>query len=787
MGAQASSQVHEDAEDAFVDYYTLLEVEPTDTTDAIRRSYRKLALRLHPDKNPGQEADAQRNFVRLQEAYEVLSDDTERAWYDQNRDRLMHGAADDDADVEAKFQFFRTGGAAPRPASAAPGIGVAHLLRFHTPSLAKDFSDSDNSFFGTYRRLFERVAEEDRVAAPYPGEAHTAELADPDRDDAAWYPGFGRAATAYATGVRSFYQFWTSFSSRKSFVWKDKYDLRDAPDRRTRRLMEKENRRARDSARREYNGAIRALAAFVRRRDPRVKAHFAAQAAEADSEDAAARRRAEAERRQADKRAQAASFSAQSWQIAEEPVTWDSEFSSGEELQPRRAQQADGDESAEDSGADEILDDTLWDCVACNKHFQSQAAWDNHERSKKHRKEVLRLQREMREEDEAMWGGRGGAAVDALRSGAEDASTRADAHADSEASSVDAETRLEDLHISRKKDKKKKKRERHMRAALGQEAGAAGMPGEASGDDAPSPAPRAAPVRVEDTLPHLAQLPRLTTRPAGSFDVFGYGSLIFKPPPHVIGYTPGFIRGYVRRFAQHSVDHRGTPERPGRVVTLVSSELWQAHAPHEDVLDEDIVWGISYTIDPAYADEVRAYMDHREKNGYSALWEPIRGVADGVDTVLVDAALVYVGLPDNEAFVGAQPLDTLAAYIVSCVGPSGRNDEYLLRLAEAVRLLTPDSRDTYLFALEALVSARRAEEAGDGRGVGVGDGERVGGGDSVAVGATDRGGPEPAGPAARDKKKRRGAKARARADTLAEKCNVCGERFASRTKLFAHR
>lgn len=46
--------------------------------------------------------------------------------------------------------------------------------------------------------------------------------------------------------------------------------------------------------------------------------------------------------------------------------------------------------------------------------------------------------------------------------------------------------------------------------------------------------------------------------------VFGYGSLIFKPPPHGLESKAGYIKGFVRRFAQKSHDHRGTPERPGR-------------------------------------------------------------------------------------------------------------------------------------------------------------------------------------------------------------------------------
>jgi len=47
--------------------------------------------------------------------------------------------------------------------------------------------------------------------------------------------------------------------------------------------------------------------------------------------------------------------------------------------------------------------------------------------------------------------------------------------------------------------------------------------------------------------------------------IFGYGSLIFKPPPFPsLTSEPGYIKGFVRRFAQHSHDHRGTEEHPGR-------------------------------------------------------------------------------------------------------------------------------------------------------------------------------------------------------------------------------
>jgi hypothetical protein len=54
------------------------------------------------------------------------------------------------------------------------------------------------------------------------------------------------------------------------------------------------------------------------------------------------------------------------------------------------------------------------------------------------------------------------------------------------------------------------------------------------------------------------------SRAEGTTAIFGYGSLIFKPPPFNLDSTPGYIKGFVRRFAQESHDHRGTDEYPGR-------------------------------------------------------------------------------------------------------------------------------------------------------------------------------------------------------------------------------
>ena len=64
------------------DYYQVLEVSKNAKEDEIKKAYRKLAMKHHPDRNPGDKA-AEEKFKEIKEAYEVLSDDRKRAAYDQ--------------------------------------------------------------------------------------------------------------------------------------------------------------------------------------------------------------------------------------------------------------------------------------------------------------------------------------------------------------------------------------------------------------------------------------------------------------------------------------------------------------------------------------------------------------------------------------------------------------------------------------------------------------------------------------------------------------------------------
>jgi molecular chaperone DnaJ len=86
------------------DYYEVLEVTRTSTGEEIKRSYRKLAVKYHPDKNPGDHT-AEEKFKELGEAYDVLSDEQKKAAYD----RYGHAA-------------FAQGGGVPRGGGGGGGF-----------------------------------------------------------------------------------------------------------------------------------------------------------------------------------------------------------------------------------------------------------------------------------------------------------------------------------------------------------------------------------------------------------------------------------------------------------------------------------------------------------------------------------------------------------------------------------------------------------------------------------------------------------------------------------------
>lgn len=153
--------------------------------------------------------------------------------------------------------------------------------------------------------------------------------------------------------------------------------------------------------------------------------------------------------------------------------------------------------------------------------------------------------------------------------------------------------------------------------------------------------------------------------------IFAYGSLIFRPSFEFVERRPAWVHGFTRRFWQGSPDHRGTPESPGRVVTLVPRE-------------GETCGGCAYRIDPAHAEVVLAELDRREEAGFDRVTLPLHDRPGGAAFA---AGLVYVAREDNPHFLG--PLDerSIALHVARSHGPSGANREYVERLEIALREL----------------------------------------------------------------------------------------------------
>ena len=158
--------------------------------------------------------------------------------------------------------------------------------------------------------------------------------------------------------------------------------------------------------------------------------------------------------------------------------------------------------------------------------------------------------------------------------------------------------------------------------------------------------------------------------------LFGYGSLIYKVDFPFLQKLPATISGWTRRFWQGSHDHRGTPDKPGRVVTLIES------------VDEECS-GMAYRV----SHDVFEHLDHREKNGY---------LRYDVDLTFSDktikSGLVYIAPENNLAYLGPASEQSIAQHIHQSHGPSGSNRDYALQLANALK--TMGVNDPHVFEIE---------------------------------------------------------------------------------------
>lgn len=347
-------------------YYETMEVERTATEDELKQAYRRLARIWHPDKNLHQQEVAEETFKQIRGAYEILSDPNERAWYDAHREDILAGGDGTNQqrdDGENLWQYFSAG-------------------------CYNGYHDNEGGFFRVFSEAFASI----------------------DKDETDFEPGsvagptFGTSTSNYAEQVRPFYNYWVNFTSRRSFAWKDVYNTTQAPNRDVRRVMEKENKKERDKAKRGFNELVRRLAEFARKKDPRVMAWAKEQTAlkaEKDVQDKITKeRQAEGVRN-----LKAAARAAQQAQLDEIDLSGmdPTLLMSAKDLK-RHGHLLNGSATPSSSGDDPNAQEDEEDndavveeyyCPACRKVFKSDKQYKNHENSKKHKDAAAKLRKEL--------------------------------------------------------------------------------------------------------------------------------------------------------------------------------------------------------------------------------------------------------------------------------------------------------------------------------------------------------------------------------------------------------
>ncbi|CAH1422419.1 unnamed protein product [Lactuca virosa] len=328
--------------------YEVLGLQRDCTADEIRSAYRKLALQRHPDKlikSGVSEAEATASFQELVNAYEVLSDVRERTWYDSHRSQILFS------------------GSNPNNSSSGSAV-VPDLLSFFSNSVYSGFSDKGKGFYKVYADVFDNIYRNELKFAKTLGLGNVVKEA----------PLMGNLDSPYAQ-VNAFYGYWLGFVTVMDFVWEDEYDANAGPNRKSRRMMEDENKKIRKKAKREYNETVRGLAEFVKKRDKRVI-------------DMQMKRNEEIEKKKEEERARKKEMErekAERARLYEEP-DWAKMEDSGEVVVEE--------EEEEDERKNEFY------CVVCGKKFKSDKQWKNHEQSKKHKEKVAELREAFEEEEE---------------------------------------------------------------------------------------------------------------------------------------------------------------------------------------------------------------------------------------------------------------------------------------------------------------------------------------------------------------------------------------------------
>ena len=218
-------------------HYEGLGVRRHASEEELKKAYRKLAQKWHPDKNLDNVAEAAEQFKLIQAAYDVLSDPQEGAWYDNHREALVKGGRDGVYQDDS-----------------------LDLLHYFTVTCYSGYDDDEKGFYTVYCNDFDMIAKEELESALEEG-----------MED---FPTFGDSQSDYHMAVH--HSMLTGrVSALRIFLGKNIIHsrLQTAGKNKAWKKKTKEKARKSEERRRKENELVHQQIAFIRKRDRRVQAH----------------------------------------------------------------------------------------------------------------------------------------------------------------------------------------------------------------------------------------------------------------------------------------------------------------------------------------------------------------------------------------------------------------------------------------------------------------------------------------------------------------------------------
>lgn len=326
--------------------YEILNVDRFCSTDDIKKSYKTLALKNHPDKAPqGLEEEYKEKFQTLNNAYQILVNPQERAWYDSHREEYLN------------------------PHKKDLGFGGF-------PFDVKEFMQTPippEQFFKATEDAFRKILVEEEKFRQ-----NSAELMK-SRGSMLDGPWFGDELSSDEQVVK-FYDYWMNFVPCQNFAWADLWDEREGENRREKRFIQQTNLVERKKAKKKYMATLNRLISFIQQKDERYAVLMKKR-----KEDQEKRKKEEEENKIREEK---------EWQLKKEELL-KQELKQYEEERKLREEQSQG---SEEEYYEENED--IHKCHLCNKEFKSENQLNNHNLSKQHLKNKKKMMKEVALDEE---------------------------------------------------------------------------------------------------------------------------------------------------------------------------------------------------------------------------------------------------------------------------------------------------------------------------------------------------------------------------------------------------